>query len=156
VGQTPVVRHRYARDRVSAISGSAVSPTRGHCTLYCYLYTDNIRGEDAATFLRHLLRQIRGHLVVVLDNGGIHHGAPVQALLSRTSRLHLVPFPSYALELNPDEGVWNHLKARLANGRPDTHGELMDVLGDEICRLAASQRLLRGCIEHSELPSFLP
>ena len=91
-----------------------------------------------------------------MDNGKIHRADPVQELLSRTSRLHLVPFPSYAPELNPDEGVWNHLKSILANGRADTQAELMDVLAEEICHLAASQPHLRWCIRQSELPSFLP
>jgi transposase len=156
VGQTPILIHRYRHDRISAISGIAVSPKRFHCTLYCQLYEDNIQGEEVAAFLRHLLHQIPGHLVVLLDNGTIHYGDPVQELLARTSRLHLESFPSHAPELNPDEGVWNHLKRTLANGRPDTQAELMDVLADEICRLAASQSLLRGCIQQSELPPFLP
>jgi len=82
VGQTPIVRHRYAHDRISAISGIAVSPRRFRCTLYCQLYEDNIQGEEVAAFLRSLLRQIPGHLVVLLDNGGIHRGEPVQDLLS--------------------------------------------------------------------------
>lgn len=156
MGQTPVVRHRYCHDRISAISGIAVSPKRFHCALYCQLYEDNIQGEEVAVFLRHLLRQVHGHLIVLLDNGKIHRGGPVQDLLAHTSRLHLEPFPPYAPELNPDEGVWNHLKSMLANGRPDTQAELMDVLAGEICRLAACQPLLRGCIEQSELPPFLP
>ena len=155
MGQTPIVLHRYGHDRISAISGIAVSPKRFHCTLYCLLYEDNIQGEEVAAFLRQLLRQVRGHLMVLLDNGKIHRGDPVQELLARTSRLHLVPFPPYAPELNPDEGVWNHLKNTLANGRPDTQADLMDVLADEICRLAKSQSLLRGCIQQSELPPFL-
>jgi transposase len=156
VGQTPVVRHRDSHDRISAISGIAISPKRFHCTLYCQLDEDNIQGEEVAAFLRHLLHQVHGHLIVLLDNGKPHRGEPVQELLARTSRLHLEPFPPYAPELNPDEGVWNHLKSTLANGRPDTQEELMDVLSDEICRLAASQRLLRGCIQQSKLPPFLP
>ena len=156
IGQTPVVRHCYRHDRISAISGIAVSPRRFHCVLYCHLYEDNIQGAEAQAFLRHLLRQIRGHVIVLLDNGNIHRGDPVQDLLARTRRLHLVPFPAYAPELNPDEGVWNHLKSLLANGRPNTQDELMNVLADEICRLAASQPLLRGCIRQSELPPFLP
>jgi transposase len=156
VGQTPIVRHRYCHDRISAISGIALSPKRFHCTLYCQLYEDNIQGDEVAAFFRQLLRQVPGHLFILLDNGKIHHGDPVQDLLARTCRLHLVPFPAYAPELNPDEGVWNHLKKTLANGRPDTQAELMDVLADEICRLTASQSLLRGCIQHSDLPPFLP
>jgi transposase len=155
VGQTPILIHRYSHDRISAISGIAVSPKRFHCTLYCHLYEDNIQGEEVAAFLRQLLRQIRGRLIILLDNGKIHRGDPVHELLSRTSRLHLEPLPPYAPELNPDESVWNHLKRKLANGRPDTQSELMDVLVDEICRLAASQSLLRGCIQQSELPPFL-
>jgi len=156
VGQTPIVRHCYRHDRISAISGIAVSPRRFHCTLYCQLYEDNIHGEEAAMFLRHLLRQIPGHLIVLWDNGNIHRGDPIQELLLRTRRLHLVHFPAYAPELNPDEGVWNHIKSQLANGRPDTQAELMDVLADEICFLAANRVLLRSCIEQSELPPFLP
>ncbi len=101
VGQTPILRHRYARDRISAISGIAVSPKRCHCTLYCQMYEDNIQAEEVAAFLRHLLHRAPGHLVVLLDNGGIHRGEPVQELLARTSRLHLEPFPPYAPELNP-------------------------------------------------------
>jgi transposase len=156
VGQTPIIHHCYRHDRISAISGIAVSPRRFHCSLYCQLYEDNIQGEEVTCFLRHLLRQIPGHLFVLLDNGGIHRCDPIAELLGRTRRLHLVPFPAYAPELNPDEGVWNHLKNALANGRPDTQSALMDVLAAEVCRLTASEDLLRGCIEHSELPPFLP
>jgi transposase len=155
VGQTPILHHRYAHDRISAISGISVSPKRFHCTLYCQLYEDNIQNEEVAMFLRHLLRQINGHLIVLLDNGQAHRGDSVQDLLARTTRLHLEPFPPYAPELNPDEGVWNHLKSTLANGRPDSKEELMDVLSAEICGLATSQRLLRGCIQQSDLPPFL-
>jgi transposase len=156
VGQTPILFHRDRHDRISAISGIAVSPKRFHCTLYCQLYEDNIQGEEVAVFLRYLLRQVRGHLIALLDNGRTHRSDPVRELLARTSRLHLVPFPPYAPELNPDEGVWNHLKSTLANGRPDTQPELMNVLADEICRMAASQSLLQGCIQQSDLPLFLP
>lgn len=71
-----------------------------------------------ALFLRHLLRQIPGYLIVLLDNGKPHRGDAVEELLARTSRLHLEPFPSYAPELNPDEEVWHHLKSNLENGHP--------------------------------------
>jgi len=124
--------------------------------LYCQLYEDNIQGEEVAFFLRHLLRQTTGHLIVLLDNGKTHRSDSIVELLSQTSRLHLEPFPPYAPELNPDEGVWNYLKKKLANGRPDTKNELLDVLSDEICRMAASQTLLRACINQSDLPFFLP
>ena len=100
------------------------------------------------------MRQIRGPLIILLDNFNSHRGEPVQELLEWTTRLHLVPFPSHAPELNPDEGVWSLLKRRLANGRPDTLSELMDTLSEQIRDVASSQRLLRGCILQSDLPLF--
>jgi len=152
IGQTPIFHHRYRNDRISAISGIAVSPKRLPCTLYCQLYEDNIQGEEG--WYSSVASNTRT-LIVLLDNGTTHQGKSVEELLSRTSRLHLEPVPPYAPELNPDEGVWNHLKKTLADGRPDTHAELMDILSDEIYKLATSQPL-RGCIKRSDLPSFLP
>ncbi len=93
VGQTPVVRHCYRHDRISAISGIAVSPKRLHCTLYCLLYEDNIQGEEVTTFLRHLLRQIRGHLIVLLDNAKIHRADPVRICSSARAVCTWCPFP---------------------------------------------------------------
>lgn len=107
-------------------------------------------------FHGHLLHQTPGHLIVLLDNGKAHRDEPVQELLARTTRLHLEPFPLYAAELNPDERVWNHFKGTLTNGRPDSKEKLMDVVSAEICGLASAQRLLRGCIQQSDLPLFLP
>ena len=117
-------------------------------------------GDEALATREEYRRRLHGWKAAhpgqpVPENGGIHRGEPVQALLGRTSRLHLEPFPPYGPELNPDEGVWNHLKAHLANGRPDTAAELLDVLTEEVCRLAASPALLRGCIEQSDLTPFL-
>ncbi|MGH7319840.1 MAG: IS630 family transposase, partial [Candidatus Rokuibacteriota bacterium] len=61
----------------------------------------------------------------------------------------------YAPELNPDELVWAHFKAKLANGHPETLADLMATL----CRLTRKvpQRpdLIRSFITGSELPSFL-
>ena len=153
-GKTPRLRHRQRHERVSAISALSASPARQRFSLYCHLYEDNVQGDEVAHFLRHLLRQIPGHLFVLLDNASIHKSDPVGELLARTRRLHLVPLPAYAPELNPDEGVWNHLKRTLANGRPDSKQELMDVLCDEVVRLAGRNDLLRACIAQSDLPFF--
>ena len=90
-----------------------------------------------------------------MDGGSIHKGPEVRALLARCPRLHLEWFPGYAPELNPDELVWAHFKAKLANGHPDNLDELMTTL----CRITedVGQRpaLIRSFITGSELPSFL-
>ena len=155
-GQTPFHYHWLRHDKVSAISAISVSPKRRRLSLYCRLYEQNINREDVHDFLRDLLRHIPGHLFVLLDNAQIHKGGPIVTLLARSSRLHLVPLPPYAPELNPDEGIWRHLKHALANTRPDNTDDLMNMLSEDLLRLSRSPSLLRGCIHQSDLPPFLP
>jgi hypothetical protein len=96
-----------------------------------------------------------GHVIVLWDRGSIHKGPDVRALLTRCPRLHVEPFPGYAPDLNPDEFVWTHFKATLANGRSDNLDELMAAL----CRITKKARkrpaLLRSFITASERPAFL-
>lgn len=153
-GQTPIIRHRYRRDKISVISGISVSPRRRRLGLYWRLHTKNLQQTEVCAFLRHLLRHLRGPVIVVWDNGKIHRGDPIRALCRRVPRLRLEHFPSYAPELNPDEGVWNLAKARLANGRPDTIEELRRSLTASLRTTAHSSSRLRGCIRHADLPFF--
>jgi transposase len=70
------------------------------------------KGEDAVRFLKHLMRQIEGKLLVVWDGSPIHRSRAVKDFLASeaSSRLQLEQLPCYAPELNPDEGIWKHLK----------------------------------------------
>jgi transposase len=154
-GQTPIVHHRYRRDKISAISAISVSARRRHLGFYIHFHPSNITHVEVAVFLRALLRHLRGPVIVVWDGGPIHKGADVRALLARHSRLHVERFPGYAPELNPDEFVWAHFKAHLANGRPDTVTELLATLGRLSRRLRRRPDLLRAFVHASELPCFL-
>jgi len=106
-------------------------------------------------FLRELLRHLRGPVIVLLDNSSTHKGEPLRQLLRRHPRLHIEHFPSYAPELNPDEGVWSLAKRALANSCPDDLEELVEDVIQSINRIRDSTHKLRGCIVQSELPSFL-
>ena len=155
-GQTPIVWHRYRRDKISAISAVTVSARRRRVGLYIHFHPDqNITHVEVAVFLRALLRHLHGHVLVVWDGGSIHKGPDVRTLLARCPRLHVERFPGYAPELNPDELVWAHFKAALANGRPDDLDELLAAL----CRLTIKVRtrpdLIRSFIAGSDLPPFL-
>lgn len=148
-GQTPVLRHSYRHDRISAISAISVSPRRRRLGLYYRLHDHNIRRPDVCRFLSQLLRHLRGPLIVVWDNFGTHKGPPIQAMLHRNPRLRLEHFPAYAPELNPDEGVWNLLKSRLANGQPEDQDRLWGALQLELEDLCRSPVRLRACIRHA-------
>jgi len=155
-GETPVLRHWQRHDRVSVISGLSLSPRRQRCGLYFQLHATNIRTPDVCAFLRELLRHLRGPVIVVWDNSTIHRGPLIRAVRQRFPRLRLEPLPGYAPELNPDEGVWRHSKAELANGRPDTVGDLITALVASLTRLRRTPHLLRACIAHADLPLRLP
>src|SRR5438094_8535309 len=73
---------------------------------------------------------------------------PVSAVARRA-------LPGHAPDLNPDEFVWTHFKATLANGRPDNLDELMATLGRITKKAQKRPELLRSFITASELPAFL-
>jgi transposase len=154
-GQTPFIWHRHRHDRISAISAVTVSFRRQHVGLYFHLHYENISQHEVVLFMRHLLRQIRGPIVLLWDGGRIHTGDEIRAFLRRQRRLYVERFPAYAPELNPDEGVWRHCKAALANGRPDNLDELMAALITVTRTARRRPSLLRSFIIGSDLPAFL-
>jgi transposase len=153
-GQTPVLRHRYRRDKISTISAVSVSPRRQRCGLYAHFHLDNITQVEVALFLQLLLRHLHGQIILLWDGGSIHNGPAVDAVLARHPRLHVERFPAYAPELNPDEFVWDNLKLRLASGAPENVEELMNDLTHELRCLRHTPTLLRSFIIASELPSL--
>jgi transposase len=150
-----IVIARGRRDKISVISGISVSPMRHHLSLYHLLFFDNIGQDEVCSFLRELLPHLRGSVIVLLDNSSTHQGQPLQSLLQQHPRLRIEHFPSYAPDLNPDEGVWSLAKRELANSCPDDVDELMEDIIRSINDIRTSPTKLRGCIVQSELPSFL-
>ena len=154
-GRTPVLRQRCRRDKISVISAISVSPKRRRLGLYYQLWFDNIGQLEVGAFLRHLLRHLRGPVIALLDNSSTHKGEPLRQLLSRHRRLGIEYFPSYAPQLNPDEGVGSLAKRDLANGQPNDVDERMEQSIDSIDSIRNSSAKLRACILQSELRPFL-
>jgi transposase len=152
-GQTPVLTTAGNWTKVSAISALTVSPKRRRRGLYCQFHPNkNIRAPQVIKFLQHLLRHIRGHIVLLWDRSQPHRAGVVKAYLRHHPRLHVYPLPAYAPELNPDEQVWNHMKRALANSLPRDTKALQRQLYKPLRRLRQSQHLLRSCINASALP----
>jgi DDE superfamily endonuclease len=63
-------------------------------------------------FLKHLMHQIPGKQLVIWDGSPMHRSREVKDFLASGAslRLQLEQLPGYAAELNPDEGIWKHLK----------------------------------------------
>lgn len=156
VGQTPVIRYRYNRARISVIGGLSISPKRRRLGLYFRLHAKNISSDEVHDFLWYLLKHLRGPVFVIWDGASIHNPQGLQELCHRYPRLHLEKLPAYAPELNPIEATWHAVKLPLANGQPDNIPQLGRTLLASLRKARASQRVLRGCIKQSELPLFLP
>jgi putative transposase len=123
-GHTPLFNHRAShRDKTSAAAALTLSPVRGHIGLYYQTYPDlYVDAELYSLFLRGVLRQVRPAPVILLHDGGkMHRGPFVHAVQQAHAHrlLDIEPFPPYAPELNPTEGVWNYTKDKeLANFAP--------------------------------------
>jgi len=112
-GQTPHLSVKHTKDHLSAISGITLDGR-----LFLQVREDNYDSEAVVSFLRVLLRKVRGAILLIWDGSPIHRGQAVKAFLRRgaAKRLHLEQLPGYAPDLNPEEGIWNYLKrVELAN-----------------------------------------
>jgi transposase len=100
-------------------------------------------------FLRHALRRIPGKLLVVWDGSTIHRARVVKDFLASgaSNRLRLEQLPGYAPELNPDEGIWKHLKyVELKNICCKSLSELRRELRKAKERLRHKKHVILGCI----------
>jgi transposase len=106
-GQTPLLRVKLTRDHLSTIS--AITLDGG---LFMQVRQTSYDAAAVVGFLRVLLRKIPGKIILIWDQAPIHRGKEIKEFLKRgaAKRLHLEQLPSYAPDLNPDEGIWNYLK----------------------------------------------
>ena len=148
-GCTPILEGVYSHDHLSAIS--AITP---HGKLYVHLHKEAMDGWDVVRFLCHLLRHIPGKLLILWDQSKIHMGEAVRRFL-RTDPdkdVWLENFPAYAPELNPEEGVWNHLKnVELANLCCQTLPELREEVHKAVKRLRHKPHVITGCFQQTRL-----
>jgi transposase len=107
VGQTPILHEHLGRDHLSVISAITMEGK-----LLMMEQERSFKSQDVVRFLRHLLGQIPGKLLVIWDGSPIHRGRAVKDFLASgaSSRLKLERLPGYAPDLNPEEGIWKHLK----------------------------------------------
>lgn len=150
IGQTPVLREELSRDHLSAMSGITLEGT-----LLMMEQERAFNAEDAVRFLRHALRQIPGKLLVIWDGSPIHRSKVVKEFLrsGASARLQLEQLPGYAPELNPDEGIWKHLKyVELKNVCCRSLLELRGELRKAKERLRHKKHVILGCIKQ---PGFV-
>ena len=144
VGKTPVLKEHFTRDHLSAMSAITLDGK-----LYMKEQECSFKGEDVVRFLKHLMRQIPGKLLVIWDGSPIHRGGAVKDFLSSgaSRRLKLEQLPGYAPDLNADEGIWKHLKCvELKNLCCGSLAELKVELRKAKERLRHKREVILGCL----------
>ena len=150
VGQTPILHEELSRDHLSVMSGITLEGK-----LLMMEQERAFKGLEVVRFLKHALRQTTGKLLVIWDGSPIHRSKVVKEFLkspATSSWLRLERIPGYAPELNPDEGIWKHLKyVELKNVCCGSLWELRKELRKAKERLRSKKNVILGCIRHSGL-----
>ena len=139
-GKTPVVVTTGARFKVNVIS--AISPKGG---LRFMATESNLTAEVFCEFLSRLLVNAHAPVFLIVDNHSVHRSEKVRKFVQETKgKLRLFYLPPYSPELNPDELVWNYLKAhhtgRLSHGGKKEFHERICTIMESLQKLTEKVR----------------
>ena len=142
-GQTPILRAPLGYEHLSVISALTRSGR-----LLVQMQETAYDGDAVVRFLQHLLRHMKGKLLIIWDGAPIHRSRAVKAFLAQggAKRIHLEQLPGYAPDLNPDEGIWNYLKrVELGNVCCSNLDELSRKLIQAKERLRHKKEIIKSC-----------
>jgi hypothetical protein len=144
--------------RVSLAAALCLKPGTRTRLVYRTMVHHSRRGEkkgfregDFARLLDAVHAQLGGPVVLVWDNSPLHTDALMRELLAGRSWLTVFQLPSYAPELNPDEGVWAHLKKSLANLAACSTDQLAALAKSRLKRMQYRPALLDGFVAETGL-----
>lgn len=148
-GARPLLEVFQTYDHLSVMSGITMSGK-----LYTMVASRAFKSSDSVKFLKHVRQQTGSKLLVIWDGCPIHRGAVTTFMCNGgAQQMHLERLPAYAPELNPDEGVWQHLKnvERRKLCCSDV-AHLRRELNLAIMRLRSKPRLIQSFFAGAELP----
>ena len=163
-GQTPTLSYQTGNPRKLSVIGGLACPGSSCCAvpsdelrLLTQWHADKSVDEQAVVeFLRRLLGECPGNVIVVWDNLAAHRGKRVKAFCRDHRQLWLEALPGYAPDLNPIEQIWCMSKYhRLANHGIADLEQLHETAQQTIRDTADDQPLLRNCLRHAGLADAL-
>ncbi len=153
VGQTPRIRTSLNHhDRLNLMGVLTISPKGQRLRVRVRSTTDNQTGDTVVAFLRGLLADLPGPIVLVWDSAPIHTRHKVRDFVATQSRLQAFFLPKYAPELNPVEFLWAQLSEHLACRAPQSIKELKVLVHMALQRSRVSRRRLEACLLGADLP----
>lgn len=149
VGKTPIVHHRLSHEHLSVI-GAVGRPGQR----YFQVYQKAIRSPEGIRFLKHLLRHIPGTLWILWDAAAIHRRKAIRQFLQEgaAARIQLERFPGYAPAVDPQAGIWRHLKrVEMRNLCCADLRETRREFRAACQRLRQKPAIIQSCLRHSGL-----
>lgn len=148
-GLTPVLHEFQTLDHLS-IAGAL---TYDSYRVYTLVRQRSLNGSHMIEFLKHLLQVVGSRLLVIWDGSPIHRRQLVQDFVTASrGKLRLERLPAYAPDLNPVEGLWQHLKhVELRNVTAHDLEELHLEYHLAIGRIRSKQTLIHGFFKGASL-----
>lgn len=139
-GETPVVRatgQRFGCNVISAITNKGSVSFR--------VFEGRFTTAVFVDFLKRLLQQAPGKLVVIVDGHPVHRARRVQAFVAgHAARLRLLRMPGYCPELNPGELLNQDVKTNaVGKSRPHDRAELMRTVRRHLHRRQKQPQVIR-------------
>ncbi len=120
-------------------SANAISAVNIQGAFWYNVYTGRLNATMFVTFLRQFIRGRRSPVFLVVDRHPAHRARCVANYVqSLRGRLELHFLPGYAPDLNPDEFVWNYIRATGVSKRPLHRNESLR------CRLESDLVAIKG------------
>ncbi|MFG2919872.1 transposase [Kitasatospora sp. NPDC048298] len=155
VGCTPVVRVRgRGGGRVSMAGLSCYKPGQRSRMFYSFHVYRGRKGEkkgltwqDYRDLLIRAHIQLGGPIVLVWDNLRAHLMPPMQEFIKASKDwLTVFQLPSYAPDLNPQEGIWSLVKRTIGNLAAADIDQLARAVKRSLKRLQYRPHLIDGCL----------
>ena len=119
----PEVGTQVIREFVYSVT--AVCPEDGHLAS---LIMPTVDTEIMSIFLAHTASIFQGdYCLMFLDGAGWHTAHELRV----PETMRLLPLPPYSPELNPVEGIWDHLRENYFGNRPLSS---LDEVEDRLCQ----------------------
>ena len=90
-----------------------ISAVNARGLMYFETIEERMNSEKFINFLERLRADVGTPIIAIVDNATYHRSKKVKEYIAE-NKVVLEYLPPYAPELNPDEQVWNHAKARLS------------------------------------------
>lgn len=129
VGHPPVLEKNASHDGVNIIGSTSIL-NNFHTVNDLYSAQHSITSKEVKAHLEHLIEINKGKKVVVfMDNAKFHVSYGMQSFFfDNKEKLKVILMPKYSPDMNPQENIWNYLKAKLF--RPSARSSIFELISD--------------------------